>query len=101
MSKHDLLNVFVKDGVYVLKDLRGSLFVCVDCHQATIGKLVEYKKDGNIYEKTGNSFFLNFYYENDVKEIFLNRDNYDMIGLLGVNYILSEDDERTYLLRKD
>lgn len=96
----DLLNVFVKDGVYALKDLRDSLFVCVDCHQGTIGKLVEYKRDGTIYEKTGNSFFLNFYYEDDVKEIFLNRDNYDMIGLLGVNYEFSLDEEQTYLLRR-
>lgn len=95
----DILSVFVKDGVYSLRDVRGNLFVCTECYQGTIGKLVQYKKDGNLYEKTGTSFFLNYFYEGDVKEIFLNRENYDMIGMIGVNFEISEDDDRTYLMR--
>ena len=51
-----------------------------------------------MYEKTGTSYFLNNYYEGDMKEVMLNRDNYDMIGTIGSNFELSDDEN--YVLRK-
>jgi hypothetical protein len=97
----DVLQYFVSDGVYLFKDNREVVFVCFSCYNHAIGKLVQYKRTGeSLWEKTDVAYFLNFYFEGDIKSVFLNRDNYDMIGKVGVNFELSEDKEQRYLMRK-
>ena len=99
------LDGFVENGIYVLKssDTRESIFVCFSVNGG-IGKIVEYRTDNPrspkaIYQNTGNTYFLNCYRVGDFKSLILNIDNYDMIGMLGHNYTLSEDEDRTYILK--
>ena len=46
-----------------------------------------------MYEKTGVSYFLNSYNENDIKSIFLKRENYEMLGMIGQNFVMSDNEE--------
>lgn len=90
----DTLKYFVKDGVYKLNNSSDEfIFICIPS-AASFGKLVQYKLEDGIYEKTGISYFLNFYQEGDIKSLFLNRDNYEMIGVLGQNFVMSEDEDK-------
>ena len=95
----DELKTFNLFEVYIYKDCPEMIFVCVPCYGDAIGKIVQYKKNGDMWEKTGNTFFLNFYFEGELKALFLNRDNYDVIGKIGVNSEFSQDEEQTYLMR--
>lgn len=96
---NELLESFIAQGVYIFKGIYDNIFVCTPCSQSSIGKLTQYRKNTNtMYEKTGTSYFLNNYYEGDMKEVMLNRDNYDMIGTIGSNFELSDDEN--YVLRK-
>ena len=96
----DLIKSFVSDGVYIHKLLNTCIFVCIPCYEDTIGKLVRYEKNsGSMWEKTSLSYFLNHYYEDDIKELFLDRTKYDMIGKIGINFEFSKDDDRRYVLR--
>ena len=88
----DTLSYFVRDGVYRLKGNKDSIFICIPSAETSIGKLVQYKNNGKMYEKTGISYFLNCYQEDDIKSLFLNRDNYDMLGMIGNNFVISEDE---------
>ncbi len=91
----DALKYFVKNGVYKLNNCNEDfIFICVPAAGNCMGKLVQYKNNGNIYEKTGVNFFLNCYIEGDIKSLFLNRDNYEMLGLIGENFVLSEDEQQ-------
>jgi len=99
------LDGFIENGIYVLKssDTMESIFVCFSVNGG-IGKIVEYRTDEPrspkaIYEKTGNTYFLNCYKVGDFKSLLLNIDNYDMVGMIGNNYYLSEDDDKTYILK--
>lgn len=97
----DSLNkIFVDRGIYQLKQFRdnSSVFLCEALQGNSIGKLVVYKEtEPKLYERTDVSYFLNAYYAGDLKELFIKRDNYDMIGMLQSNYVLSED--KKYLLK--
>ena len=94
----DTLNYFIKDGVYKLNNSTEEfIFICTPSANTSIGKLVQYKEENGIYEKTGISYFLNTYQEGDIRSLFLNRDNYEMLGILGQNYVMSEDEE--YILK--
>lgn len=90
--KNDLVDYFVKDGVYKLNGISDYLFLCTSCNN-TIGKLVQYiyNKDIDTYEKTSITYFLNFYSEDDVKSLFLRRQNYEIVGMLNKNFMLSDD----------
>lgn len=92
--KPDLLNYFVQDGVYKMKSCEDYIFICMSSANTSIGKLVQYKydEDKKLYVQTGNTYFLNTYMENDIKTLFLKRENYDMVGLLGQNFVLSDDE---------
>lgn len=91
----DTLKYFVKDGIYRLNNSSNEfIFVCVPSPGLPVGKLVQYKEEDGIYEKTGISYFLNCYQEGDIKSLFLNRDNYEMVGMLGQNYVMSDDEEQ-------
>lgn len=91
----DTLKYFVKDGVYKLNNSSDEfIFICIPSAASSLGKLVQYKYEEGIYEKTGISYFLNFYQEGDIKSLFLNRDNYEMIGILGQNFVMSEDEDK-------
>lgn len=89
---------FVIDGIYLLKSCPDIVFVCEPCYNDAIGKLVQYKRDGSLFEKTSISYFLNFYKEGDVKSLFLNPDNYDYLGRVGDCYEFVDGDK--YLMRK-
>lgn len=84
----DLNKYFVDKGVYKLKGNKSEIiFICEALPGNGIGKLVAYDKlIDNIYNKTGMSYFLNSFIEGDIKELFTQRENYDMIGLIGNNY---------------
>ena len=97
----NLLNSFVSNGVYAYKGIYDCVWVCQPCYEDVIGKLVQYKKSSKTtFEKTELVYFLNSYFEDDVKSLFLKRENYDMIGLVGKNFELSADTDKTYLVRK-
>jgi hypothetical protein len=92
---------FLCDGVYMYKGMYDTIFVCISCFQQTIGKLVQYKRTtADIFESTGVSYFLNQYYEDDVKSLFLNPENYECIGKIGKNFEFSADDSKMFLIRK-
>ena len=96
----DLNNLFIDEGVYKLKAGGASLFVCKGINEKYIGKLEEYEKASErnvIYEKTGNSYFLNGCQTNDLKAFLTNRQNYEMVGKINNNYYLSCNDE--YLVK--
>lgn len=93
----DLLDYFVKNGIYKLNNTDDEfIFLCTSSSQS-IGKLVQYKLNGSLYEKTGVNYFLNSYYEGDVKSLFVCRENYDIIGMLGQNFVLSDNEQ--YILK--
>lgn len=84
---------FVRDGIYKFNySDEDTIFACVASAGTTIGKLVQYQNKDGIYEKTGITYFLNCYCEGDIKSLFLNRANYEMLGMLGQNYVISDDD---------
>lgn len=86
----DLNKIFIENGVYQLR-LDGSVFVCTRSCGTDIGKLTKYNNFGeNAYEKTNLCYFLNDYPEGDIKSIFVERENYDMIGIIGSNFILRD-----------
>lgn len=91
----DLNKFFVDNGVYKLKDKKNELlFICRALSGNSMGKLVVYNKlANNLYEKTGMSYFLNSFIEGDIKELFTQRENYDMIGLIGKNYEISINED--------
>ena len=83
---------FLKNGVYKLLSNNDSVFLCLPAATLVIGKLQQFKLiDDKKYEKTGNTYFLSSYKEDDVRSIFLNEENYEQVGLLDSNFILSED----------
>ena len=89
---------FICNGVYLFKDNRDTVFVCLPCANDLIGKLVQYKKSTDtLYEKTNVAYFINYYIQGDIKSVFLNRNNYDIIGKVGNNFTLL--DEGKYLVR--
>ena len=90
--KDEIIDYFVKDGVYKLKGIDDYLFLCTSCNNS-IGILVQYiyNNDIDTYEKTSVTYFLNFYTENDVKSLFLRRQNYEIEGMLNKNFMLSDD----------
>lgn len=91
----DTLKYFVKDGVYKFNNSEDDfVFVCMPAMDSIMGKLVQYRNNGNIYEKTGVNFFLNCYIEGDIKSLFLNRENYEIIGMIGQNFVLSKDEQQ-------
>lgn len=105
MGKDVLQDAFVDGGVYVLQNMPSNktVFLCQSV-SGGIGKLIQYTTEENakapnaIWEKTGVQYFLNSYDIDSIKSLFLNRENYDMLGLLGHNFYLSEDDG-TYLMK--
>ena len=61
----DTLKYFVKDGVYKLNNSTDEfIFICLPSADTSIGKLIQYKYNEGIYEKTGISYFLNSYQMN-------------------------------------
>lgn len=89
----DTNNYFIKDGVYKFNLTNEDIiFVCVPSGGTSIGKLVQYENNGNMYEKTGITYFLNCFCDGDIKALFVNRSNYEMLGMLGHNYVMSDDD---------
>lgn len=90
----DTNKFFVRDGIYKFNYTdEDIIFACVPSAGTTIGKLVQYEYKDGIYEKTGITYFLNCYNEGDIKSLFLNRANYEILGMLGQNYVMSEDDK--------
>lgn len=102
MGKNVLQDAFVDGGVYVLHNMpsKNAVFLCQSV-SGGIGKLIQYISEDEppieLWERTGVQYFLNSYDIDSIKSLFLNRENYDMLGMLGCNYLLSEDD--SYLMR--
>lgn len=96
----DPVSCFIKDGIYKLKSMSlDTVFLCTSCAQTNLGKLCQFKKDENgNYFSTGVTYFLNYYKDNDIKSLFLNRQNYEMIGMIGNNFILKTS---TMLVKKE
>ena len=95
----DNVSYFITNGVYVFKGDYDSLFVCTPVSSNFIGKLTRYKKETDtMYSKTNISFFLNCYPEDDIKSLFLDRSNYEIIGKIDSNYKFSKDGN--YLLKE-
>ena len=89
---------FVCNEVYLFRDNWDIVFVCLPCANDLIGKLVQYKKSTNsLYEKTNIAYFINHYVDGDIKSVFLNRNNYAMIGSVGTNFTLTNEGQ--YLIR--
>lgn len=81
---------FVEKGVYIIPNYK-DLFLCERVNNR-IGKLVLYNKiSKDIYERTQIQYFLNYYKENDIKELFLNAENYELMGIIDINFKLSAD----------
>ena len=100
---NNILNTFIDGGVYKLKNTQNDIiFICKSvCN--SMGKLVQYYCEevtpkNKLYTKTGNSYFLNSYVSGEFKELFLKRENYDMVGKLDCNYFASLDREHKFVL---
>jgi hypothetical protein len=92
----DLNKIFVEKGIYQLKQVRDndSLFLCEAVNGNDIGKLVVFKKiSDRLFKRTNVGYFLNAYMRGDIKELFIRRDNYDMVGMINDNYKFNEDKE--------
>jgi len=91
----NLNEYFVKNGVYKLNNYsEDSIFICMSTAGDTIGKLVQFDLHDGIYEKTNNTYFLNSYMENDIKSLFVKRENYEMLGMLEQNFVINEDETK-------
>ena len=100
---NNLLNNFIDGGVYKLKNTENDIIFICNSVCGSMGKLTQYYCDeitpkNKLYIKTGNSYFLNSYVAGDYKELFLKRDNYDMVGKLDCNYFASLDREHKFVL---
>ena len=83
---------FTDKGIYKLKESSGDqIFLCESLSGKLMGKLSLYNKVEEGYIRSGNSFFLNAYQSGDLKELVTARENYDMLGILGINYKKIED----------
>ena len=83
----DLNEFFVDKGIYKLKSLSSDIFLCESLEGNRIGKLVRYEKIGSdLYRRTDICYFINSYKEGDIKELFISRDNYEMLGMVDKNY---------------
>lgn len=83
-------DLFYSDNLYQLKNNNDVIFLCENI--GYIGKLVLYNKlSQNLFERTQIQYFLNIFNSNDIKELLLDRSNYELIGVLGNNYQISED----------
>lgn len=92
---------FIACGVYFHKP-SCALFVCLPCAHSTLGKLVRFTRIGDgVYESTNVSYFLNYFKSDDLKSIFLNRQNYDIMGWVGENFSLSSDGRFLKIGRKE
>lgn len=102
MKDYEILEqTFIDGGVYCLKSMSDKtvIFLCEPV-LGGIGKLSQYKfTDNGLWSKTGVQYFLNDYNIDNIKGYFLNRGNYDMLGRLQLNYVLSEDGK--FLLKGD
>ena len=100
-SGKSLEDFYLYHGVYLFKGIYEYLYVCDTCsREGLIGKLVQYRKQTpTMYEKTNIAYFLNCYKEDDIKSLFLSRDNYELIGVIGKNFKLSEDKDQSYLIK--
>ena len=94
----DILNdTFIDLGVYQLKQDKDSIFLCKSVSGNSIGKLMMYNRvSERIFEKSSICYFLNSYTEGDIKELFINRKNYEMLGRVDHNFVLTPNDQ--YLL---
>lgn len=87
----NLNKIFIDKGIYKLKDTKKNIFLC-ESTSSTIGKIVLFEEvSAELFERTSIAYFLNIYKEGDLKELFVNRENYDMVGKVDDNYILSDD----------
>lgn len=98
--------MFTATYVYKLKECgTDTIFVCKEVAGKNLGKLVQYKciydntSSNIIYMRTGSDYFLADYL-NKTKNYFLDSDNYEVIGRLGVNYFPSIDTEENLLVTK-
>ena len=92
-------DTFIEGGVYQLKSSFDSVFLCESLSAHQIGKLVMYTKiDNKLYERTNTSYFLTSYNETDLKAIFANRSNYEMLGRIDFNFVMSTD--TNYIIQK-
>ena len=92
----DINKVFVDKGIYQLKQVtqKNAIFLCESITGERIGKLVLFNKiSERVYKRSSVAYFLNAYLKGDVKELFINRNNYDMIGLVGKNYRFTDSKE--------
>lgn len=88
---NNILKYFVTDGVYKLNNSNDEfIFVC-ETSNINTGKLIQYKNVGGVYERTDLCYFLHTYKEDDIKSLFLNRENYEILGMLGQNFVMSKD----------
>lgn len=94
MKEYEILEqTFIDGGIYCLKSMpdKTAIFLCEPVIGG-IGKLSQYVNDSKgLWKKTGTQYFLGDYELGDLKGFFLNRDNYDMLGRLDINYVISQD----------
>ena len=94
----DLSKVFVDRGIYKLNSVSDSIFLCEAIGANYIAKLVNYKQLlRDCWERTDTSYFITTYSENDIKSIFILRENYDMLGMIDNNFVFCDD--RKYIKR--
>ncbi len=88
----DLNKIFVDGGIYKANKINDGVFLCQAVEGNNIGKLTYYSELGKgCYTETKMTYFLNFFEIGDVKELFISRENYDMLGKLGINYQLEDN----------
>ena len=87
----DLTKFFIDKGIYKLKTVSDSIFLCEALTGNRIGKLVQYKKEKNHWKRTNFAYFITTYSEDEVKSIFIVRENYDMLGRIDVNYVFRDN----------
>lgn len=96
MKEHEILEqTFIDGGIYCLKSMpdKSAIFLCEPV-VGGIGKLSQYVfEEKGLWKRTGTQYFLNDYEATDLKGFFLNRENYDMLGRLDINYVISEDNK--------
>lgn len=102
MKDYEILEqTFIDGGVYCLRSMtdKTTIFLCEPV-VGGIGKLSQFSyKNGGLWQRTGTQYFLNDYELGSIRGYFLNRDNYDMLGRLQVNFVISDDGK--FILKGD
>ena len=98
---------FVHNGIYIHKQIGNyeTLFICEASFAIPVGKLVQYITKDNpkgeaYWERTSIQYFLNNYIEDDIRELFVDRNNYEQVGMINNNFKFVGEDRKILIKQR-